>query len=202
MSFHDPKSDVSRLNREAHLGPVTVQPETYEVLTAAEHIARCSEELFDITVARELTSWHYLPSLGSVTPDPEARWGDIELLSENRVRFRRPLWIDLGGISKGFAVEGSLASSCGSESARLENGLPMSVHVDGRRRTAASPSRFVCIAAQECVIADALSKIVLLEGLRASEVISQFHAQACLFDESDGWSYLGSTNAEVSNNDR
>ena len=38
-------------------------------------------------------------------PDGAASWRDIRLLPENRIRFRRPLWIDLGGIAKGHAVD-------------------------------------------------------------------------------------------------
>ena len=36
---------------------------------------------------------------------PAANWTDIELLDDSRVRFHRPLLIDLGGIAKGYAVD-------------------------------------------------------------------------------------------------
>ena len=39
MSFHEAGSDVSRLNREANSHPVTVSPETYQVLTIAGRVS-------------------------------------------------------------------------------------------------------------------------------------------------------------------
>ena len=51
MSFHDSKSDVSRLNREAFDRDVAVHAWTYRVLSTALEIHRYSGGLFDITVA-------------------------------------------------------------------------------------------------------------------------------------------------------
>lgn len=106
MSFHSTESDVARMNARAHEMPVAVDTSTHEVLSLALQIARESNGLFDITVASQLVSWGILP--GDVTPSPdgeEGNWKDIALLPGNRVRFSRPLQVDLGGIAKGYAVD-------------------------------------------------------------------------------------------------
>jgi FAD:protein FMN transferase len=61
MSFHDDGSDVSRLNREAFAGPVTVHPWTFEVLAAALDLHRRSAGVFDVAVAPVLQELGLLP---------------------------------------------------------------------------------------------------------------------------------------------
>lgn len=111
MSFHEPASEVSRLNREAARQPVTVSAETRAVLQLAREIAEATDGRFDVTVAPRLVEWGLLPApAGAPPPDPRADWRDVELLEDSRVRFRRPLWLDLGGIAKGWAVDAALAA--------------------------------------------------------------------------------------------
>ena len=106
MSFHAPASDVSRLNREAAVRSVKVNPNTFAVLSRAVSFAAASGGAFDITVAAKLVEAGLLPQPdGAGVPDPAASWRDIELTADGCVRFHRPLWIDLGGIAKGFAVD-------------------------------------------------------------------------------------------------
>jgi FAD:protein FMN transferase len=103
MSFHNPESDVSRMNRDACCEPVRVHPWTRRVLKSAQEFSRNSDGIFDVTMARQLVKWNYLPRCGAdVTA---ASWRDIILEPSSHVRFRRPLLIDLGGIAKGFAVD-------------------------------------------------------------------------------------------------
>jgi hypothetical protein len=61
MSFHDPLSDVSRMNREAFPKGVSVHPWTWQVMRAAKRFAEESHGTFDITIAPLLTKWNYLP---------------------------------------------------------------------------------------------------------------------------------------------
>ncbi len=106
MSFHDANSDVSRLNRSAFLDPVMVDPWTFAVISAGLKISARSLGLFDLTVAAQLVADGFLPVVANAQlPEQKASWQDIELLDDRRVYFRRPLWIDLGGIAKGFAVD-------------------------------------------------------------------------------------------------
>lgn len=106
MSFHEPGSDVTRLNQRAAAGPVEIDPRTRAVLVLALDLAEASGGVFDITIAERLVAWGRLPRPPAApAADAAATWRDIELCDDGRVRFHRPLWIDLGGIAKGFAVD-------------------------------------------------------------------------------------------------
>jgi len=107
MSFHDIDSEVSRLNRQAARQPVRVAVETYQVLECAKELHDRTCGVFDIAVAPELMRWGLLPrhSFSRARARHGGRTRDIALLPGRRVRFRRPLQLDLGGIAKGFAVD-------------------------------------------------------------------------------------------------
>src|SRR5437867_883623 len=103
MSFHDRESEVSRMNSAARYKPVQVHPWTLRVLKSAQEFSRNSGGIFDITMAGQLVKWNYLPNYRARFPT--GSWRDIILEATGRVRFRRPLLIDFGGIAKGFAVD-------------------------------------------------------------------------------------------------
>ncbi len=90
LSAHDPASEVSRLNRDGHERPVAVSRETWRVLCAACRLSRQSAGTFDVTL--------------------EGGSRDIVFLAGRRVRFARPLRIDLGGIAKGYCVDRAVAA--------------------------------------------------------------------------------------------
>ncbi len=108
LSFHDPASELSLLNREAATRAVTVHPWTWRVLRLAHRIAEKSDGIFDPTVAPRLTALDFLPQPHAPDANPRARWNDVRLGPARRVRFACPLWLDLGGIAKGFAVDRAL----------------------------------------------------------------------------------------------
>jgi thiamine biosynthesis lipoprotein len=107
MSFHDPESDLARINRRAHAEPVAVAPETFAVLERAAFFSEASDGLFDCTVGAALVRAGRLPGPARA-PHAGGSWRDVELLSGGRIRFRRPLTIDLGGIAKGYAVDAAI----------------------------------------------------------------------------------------------
>ena len=92
LSFHDPASELSHLNDHAFFGEVRVSTHLGRLLDMALRLARLSGGAFD-------------PSAGS----PGASWRDIELLPGSRVRYRRALRVDLGGIAKGYCVDRAVA---------------------------------------------------------------------------------------------
>jgi thiamine biosynthesis lipoprotein len=104
MSFHDPLSDVSRMNRDAFPKGVSVHPWTWRVMKASKQFAEESHGTFDITVAPKLTRWRYLPRCGYQF-SPAASSRDIFLRRNYEVFFRRALFVDVGGIAKGFAID-------------------------------------------------------------------------------------------------
>jgi FAD:protein FMN transferase len=245
MSFHEESSDVSRLNRSGALGAMPVHPYTFEVLQCAQKIAARSEGCFDISVGVELVEWQLLPSPSGAAIPPKGSWRDIEILSDSRVIFHRPLWIDLGGIAKGYAVDkateclracgaehsvvnaggdirvqgrnlelirlgfvpadkeqrpetvpvleltdASVASSSGLLRQHRHSGRLCGPHVDGVSRSPAPVDRFVCVVAEQCVIADALTKVVMASGADSRELLRQCGATAHMYDPSDGWKHL------------
>ena len=103
MSFHDPESEVSRMNRDACYKRVCVHSWTWRVLKSAQEFSRNTDGIFDITMAGQLVKWNYLPRYGARFG--RGNWRDIVLEAAGRVRFRRPLLVDFGGIAKGFAVD-------------------------------------------------------------------------------------------------
>ena len=153
MSFHARDSDVSRLNRQAWRTALRVHPWTYAVLEEAQRVAQASDGLFDVSVARVLVARRLLPAPRGVrVPDRRACYRDIRLLPGFRVRFDRPLLIDLGGIAKGFAVDRAVQGlrSAGVESALVNAGgdlrcfgaVAQRVHVRDPR----APSRLLPLA--------------------------------------------------------
>jgi len=107
MSFHEPTSELSLLNREACARGVAVSRHTLSVLSRAQLVSEVSDGAFDPTIAPLAVAAGQLPRPpGAPDPDPEASWRDVRLDTRARtVSFARPLWLDLGGIAKGYAVD-------------------------------------------------------------------------------------------------
>ncbi|MDE3084014.1 MAG: FAD:protein FMN transferase, partial [Verrucomicrobiota bacterium] len=211
MSPLEPTSDVAQLNRSACGQPVRVDPWTYRVLLAAFLLSDFSEGAFDITV--------FPCSKNGGRPPTKGNWCDIVLLSDHRVRFARPLRIDLGGIAKGFAVDRAIeilreaGAGAGIVNAggdlRAFGPTPERIHVRHPARPheliaatelveeamATSANYFdtrgagrllrpggrrlwlgrgsVSVRAQNCLLADALCKVVAAVGPRRSAPLLQ-----------------------------
>ena len=247
MSFYDPASDISRLNCNAARQRVEVHPWTNFVLEQAQRFSEASEGCFDISVGAELVKWGMLPAPVEESVPRSGSWRDIELLPGSRVAFHRPLWIDLGGIAKGFAVDRATEclAACGAsrtvvnaggdirvlgneaEPIRLgapsgESGAPVleladgsaagsrsvlvrrrqrdylrGPHIDGSRRLPVLEDRFVCVIAEQCIAADALTKVVMAKGARTAEVLRQCSASAYIKDPDKDWQHIGAEEAEM-----
>jgi len=239
MSFHDPASDVSRLNREARYRPVRVDPRTLEVLRWSQELARRSGGCFDVTVAAQLVRWGRLPRPARHAPDPRGSWRDVELRGDGAVRFHRAVWIDLGGVGKGYAVDRAIERlrGLGVEQACVNAGGDLRVlgpraewvrlrpaagagrrlaileiadagvagsgqdeecrrpgpHVHGRTRRPTAGSRFAWVIAERCVVADALTKVVLARGRRSAPLLRDLGATAHLYRVGRGWRTFGAT---------
>lgn len=131
MSFHETDSDISRMQRAAVNVPVAVDTRTFAVLQCALRIAAESDGCFDPTVAVQLVEWQMLPRpCAAQSPDALASWRDIELIDSGQVRLRRRLWLDLGGIAKGFAVDRAIdiLVDAGATQAVVDAGGDLRVH--------------------------------------------------------------------------
>lgn len=109
MSFHEPRSDVSRINAAAAGERVAIHADTFEVLGAARTLGELCDGAFDVATAASLVRKGFLPeppgSMPARPPEPGTTYRDLELLPDAQVRWRRVGWIDLGGIAKGYAVD-------------------------------------------------------------------------------------------------
>jgi thiamine biosynthesis lipoprotein len=105
MSAHELESDLSRINRFAHIRPVEVDRWTALVLERALFWSKRSKGAFDVVRAgRRAIERGALP-LHADQPQPEAsHWTWIELQGCS-VRLLKSGCVDLGGIAKGFAVD-------------------------------------------------------------------------------------------------
>jgi FAD:protein FMN transferase len=145
MSFHEPESDVSRLNRDAADRAIEVDAATCEVLQRAEEMSRLSFGCFDITIAPKLVELGLIPRPAAHrAPDPQAIWRDISLEPNHRVRFLRPLWIDLGGIAKGYAVDRAMEilRARGAVQACVNAGGDLRIHGPDSERVLLTPGDF------------------------------------------------------------
>jgi thiamine biosynthesis lipoprotein len=159
MSFHEAASDVSRLNTDGVLG-VHVNPHTRVVLLCAQEIARHSDGLFDITTAAHLVTWGFLPApTSSPPPKPGASWRDI-VIQGDVVSFARPLWIDLGGIAKGYAVDCAMAAM--DVPARVQ----VVVNAGGDLRVAGPAAEPVRL--RSALVTDAVPMVEIADGALAS----------------------------------
>ena len=109
-----PGSELSRLNRLAGVGPVTTDPEVFQLLALAIDVSRKTDGAFDITTGRLTRAWRSAAK-SSVPIDANdwaklcasAGWSNLLLDPLARtVRFaNRELELDLGAIAKGYAVD-------------------------------------------------------------------------------------------------
>ncbi|HEX2762268.1 MAG TPA: FAD:protein FMN transferase [Allosphingosinicella sp.] len=120
MSAHEPESDLSRINRFAHLQPVQVHPETASLLERALFWARESGGAFDPVRAGKAAVEHGFIPLHADQPGPAATsWRCLKLQGRS-VRLDMSGCVDLGGIAKGFAVDRAVVAL---RSAGCERGL-------------------------------------------------------------------------------
>lgn len=207
MSFHDPRSEVSQLNRCAAKEAVPVGPETYRVLEYAKFLHGRTGGIFDIAA--------------SGPQEHRGTTADIELRPDHCVHFSRPLRIDLGGIAKGFAVDqavqvlqkegmdAALVNAGGDMRCFGAQGMPVwvrhpampgqfvplpalknaalatsansysaSLHLHGRTKKPMRRPFSVSVRAASCLTADALTKAVLALGEGSIPVLSACDADA------------------------
>jgi thiamine biosynthesis lipoprotein len=112
MSFHEPDSDLTRLNRAAAAGAVAVHPWTAAVLRRARAIFHATDGLFDCAVGRDLARLGLLPAHDfgkDFGPGEAGDFSAVCFLPGNRFAFTARIALDLGGLAKGFAVDRAIA---------------------------------------------------------------------------------------------
>ncbi len=114
LSTFKPESEISRLNNDAGVRPVSLSKHVLEVLNMAVKYAKLSDGAFDPTVAPLVQLWGFnggtLPvkPLGDATISSVMELVGCEHLSiSNNVSYldSAGMKVDLGGIAKGYAVD-------------------------------------------------------------------------------------------------
>ena len=237
MSYHEPDSDVSRINRAIGGVPVVIHEWTVSVLKTSIDLHHHSKGLFNIAVGSHLERLGLLPP----SKDPSLLTGAagqyaVELLPRNRARLLVPgNTVDLGGIAKGFAVDQAVAvlRMCGVMGGVVNAGGDLFVfgpdehvveirdprnptrpmaHTKLREAALASTARSfdpvtpdrpsycavidprsgapvatmsgATVRAPSCMIADALTKVIMIGGRDASEVLGHYGASGLFMTNS------------------
>jgi FAD:protein FMN transferase len=119
MSHYRPESPLSRLNREAADGPLTVDPELFDFVAECMKYSRESGGAFDITVGPLMKAWGFFRGEGRLPGAAELEdllgkigYRHVILSAPGRtIRFDRPgVELDLGGIAKGYAVDRAVST--------------------------------------------------------------------------------------------
>jgi thiamine biosynthesis lipoprotein len=103
LSFHDPDSELSRLNRSRG-SPVPMSPLARRVLRLARAMMIASSGLFDCTLGGMLVRRGHLPCHTETAFLDCGAAEDIQI-GGGEVRLRRHVLITLDGIAKGYAVD-------------------------------------------------------------------------------------------------
>ncbi|MBT4375340.1 MAG: FAD:protein FMN transferase [Nitrospina sp.] len=107
MSFHNPDSELSYVNREAYRHSCPISKDMEEVLTAALTLSKITNGIYDISIAPTLVRNGLLPDYLPNVDDEQANWQDVSIVNGN-ISFKRKALLDLGGIAKGYAVDRAL----------------------------------------------------------------------------------------------
>lgn len=133
LSCFRPTSEVSFLNAEAALRPVSITPDLFEILRTAKEIWRETDGAFDVTAGPLIQLWREAESSG-IAPEQSAidralqhvGMGHVILDEQTHaVNFDAPnLQINLGAIGKGYAVQkcASILDEYGIQSALISAG--------------------------------------------------------------------------------
>ena len=116
FSPYQDDSELSRLNAQAGNGWVTISAELLDLLQKSDYASRLSGGAFDVTYA---SVGRYYDYRAAVKPDDATLAAAIEGIDYRHVeldpsipaaRYARPeVYVDLGGIAKGYAVDRAIA---------------------------------------------------------------------------------------------
>lgn len=114
LSNYRESSELSRINREAALGPVVTDGETFAFVDTSLAWSARTNGAFDITVGKLMKTWGFFRASGHVPNDAELAeagrqvgWQKIALDAPHRsIRFLAAgVELDPGGIGKGYVVD-------------------------------------------------------------------------------------------------
>ena len=220
MSFHSPESDLSRIARGAAAGPVRVDPRTAEVLAFALALSEESAGVFDpVAAARAAVDggarWSDVELDGETVSLRRQAWIDLGGVAKGYAVDRAVAQLSAGGARQAIVNAGGDLRASGPEpeavqlrapgpdealielqdAALASSGWAMggvdTIHLDAACRRMVQAQCFAAVIAEDCMTADALTKVVLARGEAAGPLLCARKAQAHLFDPVLGWRHLG-----------
>jgi thiamine biosynthesis lipoprotein len=155
MGFHNPKSEISKINARAHLESIEVHDWTFQVLRAAQDLCESTNGMFDCGVGGKLVDSGLLPKHSEHVGIPCSSIMDLKLTEPNLVSSKTPLTLDLGGIAKGFAVDKAVEAlqECGVASGHVNAGGDLRVFGNTSQeiqvRNPSNPSELISLGSLE-----------------------------------------------------
>lgn len=114
LSRNLPASEISKINAQSGLGPVTVSQETFDIIADAVSYSEKTNGAFDITIAPVMDIWGFTDSKFRVPAASEIQavlplvnWQKI-VLDKTKLTVELPvkgMELDLGGIAKGYSSD-------------------------------------------------------------------------------------------------
>lgn len=116
LSFHQLSSELSALNKSLLIAPsshFTMSVDLQNVMTFAQQVFEQSNGYYDISIAAPLVASKHLPAhlFADNTALLEQQFGcfaDVNFES-NLISSAKPIFFDLGGIAKGYAVDQAIS---------------------------------------------------------------------------------------------
>ena len=119
LSRFKTKSDISRINADAYIRMTKVSPETISLLEKSIVFSQLSDGAFDITVYPLMELWglngksiQRIPTANQLAEAlDKVGYQHIDIIKQEQSVFlgRAAMSLDLGGIAKGYAVDGAIA---------------------------------------------------------------------------------------------
>ena len=119
LSVWKPGSDVLRINEAAGKSPVSVSPETIEVLQTAHRVSVWTAGKFDVTFGPLAEIWKFDHDKDERVPTTDEIAARLLLIDDSAIQIdpaahtvflsRAGMRIHLGGIGKGYAVDRAIA---------------------------------------------------------------------------------------------
>lgn len=114
LNFFDEKSELSHINRNAGISPVTVSPDTLELIEKALEVSAKTSGAFDATIGPVVALWDF-PN-NPVKPPPVSsirerlkfvnyKWVVLDKAKSTVFLKEKGMLLDLGGIAKGYAAD-------------------------------------------------------------------------------------------------
>jgi thiamine biosynthesis lipoprotein len=185
LSRFDPTSETSRINRDAHPGPVIVDHEVVEILRRCHEYSFRTDGYFDVTAVSRAGHTRGEPQIAI---DPDRRL----------LRFQRSgVFLDFGGCGKGYAIDRAVTvlRESGIQKALLHGGTS-SVRAIGNWPVGVRDpwDAAVTAAAQVHLSGESLSCSATSHGSEASDIVNPSEGRcltgqaACLVIANGDWS--------------